>query len=111
MNDDMDFIKNMYEDGLVEKKLDEDAWADIRARRLERVSRERGVALYGYLVGIDNAMKAIKAAELAEEGKGIPPQFVKAYAPIFEMIDDFVNAGPGAIQRLKSVHKSIKKRQ
>jgi hypothetical protein len=26
------------------------------------------------------------------------------------MIDDFVEAGPGAIQRLKSVHKSIKKR-
>lgn len=107
----MDFIKDMYEEGLVEKKLDEDAWADIRARRLERLNREKNVALYGYLVGITEAMKAIKAAELAEQGKGIPPQFVKAYKPIFDMIDDFVEAGPGAIQRLKSVHKSIKKRR
>ena len=55
-------------------------------------------------------MKAVKAANLAEDGKGIPPQFVKAYGPIFDMIDDFVAAGPGAIQRLKQVHKSIKKR-
>jgi hypothetical protein len=111
MNDKMDFIRNMYEDGLVDKKLEEDAWADIRARRIDRLNRDRNVALYGYLVGIENAIKAIRAAELAEEGKGIPPQFVKAYAPIFEMIDDFINAGPGAIQRLKQVHKSVKNRR
>lgn len=106
----MDFIKAMYEEGLVEKKLDENAWADIRARRLGRAQRDRHVALYGYLVGIDNAIKAIKAAELAEDGKGIPAQFVKAYAPIIEMIDDIIEAGPGAVQRLKQVHKSVKKR-
>ena len=100
----------MYEEGLVEKKLDENAWADIRARRLGRAQRDRHVALYGYLVGIDNAIKAIKAAELAEDGKGIPAQFVKAYAPIIEMIDDIIEAGPGAVQRLKQVHKSVKKR-
>lgn len=111
MSDKMDFIRNMYEDGLVDKKLEEDAWADIRARRIDRLNRDRNVALYGYLVGIENAIKAIRAAELAEEGKGIPPQFVKAYAPIFEMIDDFINAGPGAIQRLKQVHKSVKNRR
>lgn len=105
----MEFIRDMYEEDLVEKHLDEDAWADIRARRLERMNREKNVALYGYLVGMSNAMKAIKAVELAEQGKGIPPQFVKAYQPVFDMIDDFVAAGPGAIQRLKSVHKSIKK--
>jgi hypothetical protein len=109
MND-MDFIKSMYEDGLVEKKLDENAWSNIKSRRIERLNREKHVALYGYLVGLDNAMKAVKAANLAEDGKGIPPQFVKAYGPIFDMIDDFVAAGPGAIQRLKQVHKSIKKR-
>ena len=27
----MDFIKNMYEEGLVEKHLDEGAWANIEA--------------------------------------------------------------------------------
>jgi hypothetical protein len=106
----MDFIKNMYEEGLVEKHLEEDAWADIRARRLERSEHSRHVALYGYLVGMENAIKAIKAAELAEQGKGIPPQFVKAYAPIIEMIDDIIDAGPAGIQRLRSIHKSLKKR-
>ena len=106
----MEFIRDMYEEDLVEKHLDEDAWADIRAQRLDRMNRNKNVALYGYLVGLGNAMKAIKAAELAEQGKGTPPQFVKAYQPIFDMIDDFVEGGPGAIQRLKSVHKSIKKR-
>ena len=105
----MEFIRDMYEEDLVEKHLDEDAWADIRARRLERMNREKNVALYGYLVGMSNEMKAIKAVELAEQGKGIPPQFGKAYRPVFDRIDDFVAAGPGAIQRLKSVHKSIKK--
>ena len=75
----MEFIRDMYEEDLVEKHLDEDAWADIRAQRLDRMNRNKNVALYGYLVGLGNAMKAIKAAELAEQGKGIPPQFVKAY--------------------------------
>ena len=106
----MKFIQDLYEDGRVEKHLDEDAWANIKSRRIERIQRDKYVALYGYLVGIDQAMKAIRAADLAEQGKGIPPQFVKAYQPIFDMIDDFVEAGPGAIQRLKSVHRSIKKR-
>ena len=109
MKDDMDFIKAMYEDGLVEKKLDEDAWANIRARRLDRAQHERHIALYGYLVGMSNAKKAVLASELAEQGKGIPPQFVKAYAPIIDMIDDIIDAGPGAIERLKQVHKAAKR--
>lgn len=40
----MDFIKNMYEEGLVEKHMSEDAWADIRGRRIERLSKEKRVA-------------------------------------------------------------------
>jgi hypothetical protein len=105
----MDFIKDMYEDGLVEKKLDEDAWADIRARRLERATKQRNIALYGYLVGIDNAMKARRFAELANEGKSIPSSFAQAYLPIVDMIDDIIEAGPSAIQQLKVVHKRAKK--
>ena len=102
----MDFIKALYEEGLVDKTLDEDVWADIRARRLDRAQHERHIALYGYLVGMSNAMKAVKASELAEQGKGIPPQFVKAYAPIIDMIDDIIDAGPGSVERLKQVHKT-----
>ena len=99
----------MYEEDLVEKHLDESAWADIRARRLERSSRDLNVALYGYLVGIENAMKAKKFAEYAREGQSIPSTFVKAYAPIVEMIDDFIEAGPSGIAKLKQVHKTLKK--
>ena len=101
----MDFIKNMYEDGLVEKKLDEDAWADIRGRRIGRLKKERSVALYGYLVGIENAMKAKRAAEMAEEGRAIPSGFVEAYSPIINMIDDIIQAGPAYITQLKVLHK------
>jgi hypothetical protein len=106
----MDFIKQMYEEDLVEKHLDEDAWDRIKDRQLNKVSREKQIALYGYLVGIDNAARAIQAIQYAEEGKGIPQYFVKAYLPIIEMIDDFINAGPGAVSRLKQVHRSIKKK-
>tara|TARA_B110000503_G_scaffold117004_1_gene176569 strand:+ start:3276 stop:3599 length:324 start_codon:yes stop_codon:yes gene_type:complete len=105
----MDFIKNMYEEGLVEKKLDEDAWANIKARKAERLSQDRNIALYGYLVGIENAQRAIRAAELIENGQSVPSTFAKSLAPIIEMIDDFVAAGPGGIARLRQVHKSIKK--
>lgn len=104
----MDFIKGMYEEGLVEKKLDEDVWADIRSRRLDRANRERDVALYAYLVGIDNAYRATKFVEMAESGQGIPSNFAKAYLPIIDLIDDFVAAGPAGISRLKQAHKSIK---
>lgn len=105
----MNFIKDMYEDGLVEKKLDEDAWADIRARRIERLSKDRSAALYGYLVGVENAMRAKRFIEMAEQGKSVPANFVEAYLPIVEMIDDIVAAGPGAISQLRNLHKRVKK--
>jgi len=109
MQDEFDFIKGLYEEGLVEKELDEDVWANIRARRLGKLDKERSVALYGYLVGIENAVKAKMFADQAEAGKSIPSQFVKAYAPIIAMIDEIIEAGPAGITRLKQLHKSLKK--
>ena len=85
----MDFIKGLYEEGLTESQLDETAWEDIRARRIGRLSDSR---------------------RIAEEGKGIPSNFVKAYRPIIEMIDDIVESGPGGITLLKQLHKRVKKR-
>ena len=105
----MDFIKNMYEDGLVEKKLDEDAWADIRKRRVERLRDERNAALYGYLVGPENAMRAKRFVDMAEQGKSIPSNYVEGYFPIIAIIDDIVDAGPGAIAQLRNLHKRLKK--
>jgi len=107
---DMDFIKQMYEEGLVDTQLDEGAWDRIQDRTNKKLSREKRIALYGYIVGIDRAAKVIKAIEYAEEGKGIPPYFVQAYWPIIEMVEDFIEAGPGAVARLKAVHRSIKKK-
>lgn len=105
----MDFIKGMYEDGLVEKKLDEDAWANIRARRIDRLQDGRKVALYGYLVGVENTMKTKNFVELANNGKGIPSSFVRGYYPIVELIDDIVDAGPAYISMLKNLHQRAKR--
>jgi hypothetical protein len=105
----MDFIKGLYEEGLVEQQLDEDAWAEIRKRRIGRLEKERNVALYGYLVGVENAMRAKRFIEMAEQGKSVPADFVKAYYPIIAMIDDIVDAGPGAISQLRNLHKRFKK--
>lgn len=105
----MNFIKDLYEEGLIEKHLEEDAWADIRKRRVERLRDERNVALYGYLVGPENAPRAKRFIEEAEEGKSIPASLVKGYFPIIAMIDDIVDAGPGAIAQLRNLHKRFKK--
>lgn len=105
----MDFIKGLYEEGLVDQQLDETALERIRGRRIERLSADRSIALYGYLVGIENGMRAKRFIELAEQGHSIPSQFVEAYLPIIEMIDDIVAAGPGAIQQLRAVHKRAKR--
>jgi len=110
MKDDFDFIKGMYEEGLVEKKLDEDVWADIRARRINRLDKERSIALYGYLVGIQNGWRATRFVELVEKGQSIPSKFVQGYEPIVAMIDDIIAAGPAHIAQLKNVHKQAKKK-
>ena len=107
--DNLDFIKNLYSEGLVEKHLDEDAWADIRARRIDRLSVEKRVALYGYLVGLENAMRATKFVEMVDEGRTPPSQYVKGYAPIVEMIDDIVAGGTAHIQQLRQLHKRAKR--
>lgn len=104
-----EFIKDMYKDGLVEKQLDEDAWADIRARRIERLGAEKRVALYGYLVGLEKAVRATKFVEHVEEGRTPPNQYVKGYAPIVEMVDDIVNGGTAYIQQLRQLHQRAKR--
>lgn len=105
----MNFIKDLYNEGLVEKHLEEGAWADIRKRRVERLRDERNIALYGYLVGPENAMRAKRFIEEAEKGHGTPASLIKGYFPIIAMIDDIVDAGPGAIAQLRNLHKRHQK--
>jgi hypothetical protein len=111
MKNKMNFIKDMYEEGLVEKTLDEDAWADIRARRIERLERKRNIALYGYLVGLTDAPRAAKFVDYVMDGKFPPRQFLESYAPIIEMIDDIIEGGPAHVSQLKLVHKRAKQRK
>ena len=106
----MNFIKDMYKDGLVEAQLDEDAWAEIRGRRIERLSKDKRVALYAYIVGLENAMRATKFVEMAEEGRTPPNQYVKGYKPAIDMIDDIVTAGPAFIAQLRQLHNRAKKK-
>jgi hypothetical protein len=105
---DMNFIKGLYEEGLVEQHLDEDALDRIRGRRVERLSKQRRAALYGYLVGLENAMRATKFVELAEQGRSVPSTLVEGYMPIIEMVEDIVNGGTAYIQQLKLLHKRAK---
>jgi hypothetical protein len=105
---DMNFIKGLYEEGLVEQHLDEDALDRIRGRRVERLSKQRRAALYGYLVGLENAMRATKFVELAEDGRSVPSTLVEGYMPIIEMVEDIVNGGTAYIQQLKLLHKRAK---
>jgi hypothetical protein len=105
---DMDFIKGLYEEGLVEQHLDEDALDRIRGRRVQRLTKERRVALYGYLVGLENAMRATKFVELAEQGRSVPSTLVEGYMPIIEMVEDIVSGGTSYIQQLKLLHKRAK---
>ena len=104
----MNFIKGLYEEGLVEQHLDEDALDRIRGRRVQRLSKQRRVALYGYLVGLENAMRATKFVELAEDGRSVPSTLVEGYMPIIEMVEDIVNGGTAYIQQLKLLHKRAK---
>ena len=104
----MDFIRNLIDDGLVESQIDETAMERIRGRRTRKLSKERRVALYGYLVGLENGVRATKFIDMAQDGKSVPKNFIEAYLPIIDMIEDIVDSGPQGIQQLRALHKRIK---
>lgn len=104
----MDFIRNLIDEGLVDSHIDESSLERIRGRRTRRLSNERRVALYGYLVGLENGVRATKFIDMAQEGKSVPKSFVEAYLPIIDMIEDIVDSGPQGIQQLRALHKRIK---
>jgi hypothetical protein len=104
----MDFIRNLIDEGLVESQIDETSMERIRGRRTRRLSNERRVALYGYLVGLENGVRATKFIDMAQDGKSVPKSFIEAYLPIIDMIEDIVDAGPQGIQQLRALHKRIK---
>lgn len=67
------------------------------------------LALYRYLVGDKNLALTKKFLEQAKNGKAASANMVQAYLPAIKMIDDIVQAGPGAVQQLRALHKRAKK--
>lgn len=68
----------------------------------------KDLVLYRQLVGMDNLQLAKKFIDFAKSGSSIPPQYVKAYLPIIQMIDEIVEGGSSYVQLLRSIHKRAK---
>lgn len=114
----MDFIKAITNDqeiltdremqeileGLDLENLDEDA-LDRIAKRVT----QREIALYSYLVGKQNALKAKIFVDKVQDGKTVPVNIANGYKPAVDMIHDIVKAGPSYINLLKSLHSRAKK--
>ena len=98
-----DDIKQMIE-SLDLENLDEDA-----LDRIEQRVSQREIALYGFLVGKSNALKAKLAVDKIQAGQTVPTNIAKGYKPAVEMIHDIVKAGPGYINLLKSLHQRAKR--
>jgi len=114
----MDFLKAIVhnEDPITEQEiseilddidiLDEDAFDRIQAR-----VKGREIALYRYLIGTTKFSQIKRFVEYAEQGKTIPADAVRAFAPAIEMIDDIVAAGPSFILALRNLHNRAKKKR
>jgi hypothetical protein len=68
----------------------------------------KDLALYRQLVGTENLMMSKRFIDYAKTGKGMPPQMVKAYLPIIQMIDEIVEGGSSYVQMLRTIHKRAK---
>lgn len=91
-------------------------WSSLTDAELENVKNTEVtndpsgyLANYKFLVGSDSLMQTKMFLQLAKNGKSIPSDYVQAYLPIINMIDDFAQLGPGAIQHLILLHKRLKK--
>lgn len=96
-------IEQMFRD-LDLEELDEDA-----LDRIEQRVSQREIALYSYLVGKQNAIKAKIFVEKLRQGQTVPSSVAQGYAPAVDMIHDIVKAGPAYINLLKSLHQRAKK--
>lgn len=67
------------------------------------------ISNYRFLVGADNVLQTKLFLQMAKGGKSIPNEYVQAYMPVINMIDDLAQQGPGAMQHLLLLHKRLKK--
>lgn len=66
---------------------------------------------YRFLVNVNQVPFVSRFVGLARAGKSVMGTYVSAYAPIINMIDDIVKAGPVYIEQLKVLHQRAKKRR
>lgn len=63
---------------------------------------------YRYLVGTQNLALVKAFLDLAAEGKPIPSNMVKAYAPAIKALDDIVRGGPSYISMFRTIQNRAK---
>lgn len=100
----LSFIQGLYEEGLVEKKSSK---KDDEEPKKDKVQAE--VLNYRFLVSPSKLPFVAKFLSSATQKKTIIANFVEAYLPIIEMIDDIVRAGPTYVQQLKVLHNRAKR--
>jgi len=95
-------LKEMYE------SLDLDELDEAALDRVEQRVSQREIALYSFLVGKSNGLKAKIAVDKIQLGQTVPTNIANGYKPAVDMIHDIVKAGPGYINLLKSLHQRAK---
>lgn len=63
---------------------------------------------YRAIVGTENLFLARKFVEMTGQGKAIPSNMVRAYAPAVKMLNDIVQAGPAYVGMLRTIHNKAK---
>jgi len=66
------------------------------------------ISLYRYLVGDKNLAATRRFLAQAKDGKAASANMIQGYLPAIEMLDDIVQAGPGFVQNLRTLHKRAK---
>ena len=72
------------------------------------VTTPQDLLYYRLVAKPDNLILIKHFLENMKEGKAIPSNMVTAYAPVAELIDDIITAGPTYISMLKSLQKRAK---
>lgn len=99
----LSFIQGLYEEGLVEKKSDK---KDDDEKETVIPTKVKN---YRFIVSNDRLPFIAKFLNSAKEGKTVIANFVQAYLPIIEMVDDIVRAGPTYVHQLKILHNRAKR--
>lgn len=63
---------------------------------------------YQYLVGSKNLALLKRFLDMSKNNQSVSKDILQAYMPIIELVDNIVKAGPGFVQRLKTLEQRAK---